>query len=261
MGPREWNAIVEEGSWPGIPMKWCYLFNCWVAAKCRTTTQVWEDLQWILTGELFVKQVWSFEWQSWLKWILLLKLTNHNRLRKKIIPASKELHLPSEYKALFLIDNSQGHSAYSADALLVSCMNLGPGGAKPCMQDGWYMWNGQKITRSMVFPQDHSTNPGQPKGVREVLREWGLWWNGLLLLCQNSKCSVDATSCCATHIMSLQPDFQAQWSLVQETIEAAGHLCIFLPKFHCELNFIEFFWGAVKKYLREHCNYSYSGLS
>ncbi len=37
--------------------------------------------------------------------------------------------------------------------------------------------------------------------------------------------------------------------LVQEVIEAAGHLCIFLPKFHCELNFIEFFWGWVKRYL------------
>ena len=32
-----------------------------------------------------------------------------------------------------------------------------------------------------------------------------------------------------------------QKSSVQEVIEAAGHLCIFLPKFHCELNFIEFF--------------------
>jgi hypothetical protein len=39
----------------------------------------------------------------------------------------------------------------------------------------------------------------------------------------------------------LQPDFQQQKSLVQEVIEAAGHLCILLPKFHCELNFIEFF--------------------
>ena len=30
-------------------------------------------------------------------------------------------------------------------------------------------------------------------------------------------------------------------SSVQEVIEAAGHLCIFSPKFYCELNFIEFF--------------------
>jgi hypothetical protein len=61
----------------------------------------------------------------------------------------------------------------------------------------------------------------------------------------------------------LQPDFEEQKSLVQETIEAAGHLCIFLLKFYCELNFIvriiEFFWGAVKKYLREHCDYAYDG--
>jgi len=60
--------------------------------------------------------------------------------------------------------------------------------------------------------------------------------------------------------MSLQPDFLEQKSLVQETIENVGHMCIFLPKFHCELNFIEFFWGAVKRYLREHCDYSYDGL-
>ena len=49
-------------------------------------------------------------------------------------------------------------------------------------------------------------------------------------------------------------------SLVQEVMEAAGLICIFLPKFHCELNFIEFFWGAVKKYLQEYCDYTYSGL-
>ncbi|KZT64806.1 hypothetical protein DAEQUDRAFT_657871, partial [Daedalea quercina L-15889] len=57
--------------------------------------------------------------------------------------------------------------------------------------------------------------------------------------------------CCAKHILDLQPDFEAQCSLVQETIKEAGHLCLFLPKFHCELNPIEFFWGAVKCYLCE----------
>jgi len=47
---------------------------------------------------------------------------------------------------------------------------------------------------------------------------------------------------------------------MQETIEELGHLCLFLPKFHCELNFIEFFWRAVKRYLRENCNYTFDTL-
>jgi hypothetical protein len=71
----------------------------------------------------------------------------------------------------------------------------------------------------------------------------------------DGKCNPEATNCCATHLLSLQPDFQEQKSLVQETIEAVGHLCIFLLKFHCELNFIEFFWEQW-----EHCDYTYDGL-
>ncbi|KNZ81705.1 hypothetical protein J132_10985, partial [Termitomyces sp. J132] len=54
------------------------------------------------------------------------------------------------------------------------------------------------------------------------------------------KCEADATACCCLHIISQQTEFQQQKSLVQEIIKAAGHLCILLPKFHCELNFIEF---------------------
>jgi len=55
-------------------------------------------------------------------------------------------------------------------------------------------------------------------------------------------------------------DFKVQKSLIQEVIEAACHLCIFLPRFHCELNFIKFFWGATKKWLCDHCDYTFKTL-
>jgi len=49
-----------------------------------------------------------------------------------------------------------------------------------------------------------------------------------------------------------------QKPLVQEVIEAAGsRLCTFLLKYHCELNFIEFFWSAVKRYFCENCDYTF----
>jgi hypothetical protein len=60
--------------------------------------------------------------------------------------------------------------------------------------------------------------------------------------------------------MEHQPDFQEQKSLVQEVIKDAGHICILLLKFHCELNFIEFFWGSVKRYLHEHCDMTFDTL-
>jgi hypothetical protein len=44
-------------------------------------------------------------------------------------------------------------------------------------------------------------------------------------------------------ILSLQEDFISQKSLLQEEIEKRGHKCIFYPKYHCELNFIEMYWG------------------
>lgn len=180
------------------------------------------------------------------------------QLRNKIIPEFERVHGPG-YQALFLVDNSQGHSAYAEDALVVSRMNVKPGGKQAHMQNGWYISNGEKVTQSMVYPHDHADHPNAPKGMKAVLTERGLYRSDLRGRCE--KCNADATVlCCNKRILGHQPDFREQKSLVQETIEASGHLCIFLPKFHCELNPIEFFWGRVKKYLRDHCDYTFDAL-
>ena len=191
---------------------------------------------------------------------LITALTNLLQLREKIIPEFERLHGP-DYQALIMVDNSQGHAAYASDALLASKMNLNPGGAVPKLRDGWFTHDGHRISQPMVFPMDHQTNPDQPKGIKQVLIERGLWRQGLHLDCKKPRvCSIDSSDCCARRLLSQQPDFLEQKSSVQEVVEEARHLCIFLPKFHCELNFIEFFWGAVRKYLREHCDYTFETL-
>jgi len=57
--------------------------------------------------------------------------------------------------------------------------------------------------------------------------------------------------CCMQHVLSLQEDFQTEKPLIQSIIEDAGHICLFLPWFHCELNPIEMLWGYGK-----HCMYT-----
>ncbi|KIJ46611.1 hypothetical protein M422DRAFT_164849 [Sphaerobolus stellatus SS14] len=57
-------------------------------------------------------------------------------------------------------------------------------------------------------------------------------------------------ACCMRRFLSEQEDFKAEKPLLQIVIEEAGHKCYFLPKFHCELNPIEMYWGWTKTRLR-----------
>ena len=138
-------------------------------------------------------------------------------------------------------------------------MNLKPGGKQPLMRPGKF----NEMPQAMMFPDDYIVESlrGKVKGLKQVLVERNLWPTSdkLLAHCKN-KCENNAINCCAVKILSLQPDFKAQKSLIVEVIEAEGHKCIFYPKFHCELNYIEYFWDAAKRYCRVYCNYTWEGL-
>ena len=97
------------------------------------------------------------------------------------------------------------------------------------------------------FPEDHPSKPSWFKGMKIIIRECGLWPEGdLLTQCPGFQCPPDSTDCCCRRILFSQPDFRSQKSQLEELVESHGHLCDFYLKYHCEVNFIEQYWGAVK---------------
>ena len=54
------------------------------------------------------------------------------------------------------------------------------------------------------------------------------------------------STCYMRKVLFEQADFHNEKPLLQVVIETAGHKCYFLPKFHCELNPIEMYWGWLK---------------
>ena len=65
---------------------------------------------------------------------------------------------------------------------------------------------------------------------------------------------------CARRLMDSQPDFKEQRGMLEEELVKRGHLVFFYPKFHCELNWIEYYWGDGKRRTREACDYTWEGL-
>jgi len=104
----------------------------------------------------------------------------------------------------------------------------------------------------MTFDQDDLSVPqrwrGKPKGWKIVLQERGQYPAGRLRHhCKRKKSKADHShlgkACCARRLFSVQPDHLEQKSGLQEAIQSRGHLCLFIPKFHCKLNWIEYRWG------------------
>jgi hypothetical protein len=57
--------------------------------------------------------------------------------------------------------------------------------------------------------------------------------------------------CCCRRFLYNQPDFFNVKSHLETVCEEQGFRVLFLPKFHCELNFIEMCWGFAKRIYRQ----------
>ena len=223
---------------------------------------------------------------------------------------------------VFLFDNSTGHNAYAADALIAGRMGALPGGKQPLMRETIFNGCRQSLVFELSdvllfdcaikidgelhrFRRGHRVTPrskllGLAKGSRQVSLERGFSLitgktkqgkpkyrrhcckaqpktedelvNDELLraagledqiepkIVHQGRCPRTGAPCCVVWELEQCPDFQGQENAVEETIHQAGHKCIFLPKFHPELNYIERFWSHCKRWMRKHCLYTMAGL-
>ena len=90
-------------------------------------------------------------------------------------------------------------------------------------------------------PQLMTSLDGKQKGMKKVLEERGIITTGM-------------TAPKMREMLKTYPDFCNSISLLEELVISKGHLCFFLPKFHCELNPIERCWCHAKRHTRAYCN-------
>ncbi|KAG0132808.1 hypothetical protein HOY82DRAFT_605592 [Tuber indicum] len=124
---------------------------------------------------------------------------------------------------VFAFDNSNGHACKALNALTAIRINMGPGGGKqPKMHS---TITPQNILRHIVYrdgDSDWKTNysvapdlKGMPKGLKRVLREQGLWREGLRKQCNSRKNENRKTT--------LEANFLNEKSLLEIEIAKRGH--------------------------------------
>lgn len=138
---------------------------------------------------------------------------------------------------LFVLDQSSNHASLPPDALKAFEMNKSDRG-KQCIQGDTIipMTNPDPSVRGL--PQKMTLADGTPKGLQTVLTERGFKVDKMKAKC-SPVCPFESQNCCMARLLSQQDDFVNQESMIASLIKREGHLVIFLPKFHCELNPIE----------------------
>ena len=167
--------------------------------------------------------------------------------------------------ALFVFDHSSAHTSLAPDALCAFDMNKSNGGKQRKQRDTVIPTNNPHGFGGR--PQKMTTENGDVKGLQQMLEEHSFNVQRMKTKC-SPVCTFKNETCCMAWLLSKQDNFQLQKSQVEKMITQRGHLCIFLPKFHCKLNPIEMvcfhsflllcdsqsahYWGWCKHQYREH---------
>ncbi|KAE9403387.1 hypothetical protein BT96DRAFT_1080533 [Gymnopus androsaceus JB14] len=166
---------------------------------------------------------------------------------KEAISIFEEAH--PDCQGLFIFDQSSAHASLGPDALHAWTMNKSDGG-KQCKQRDTVIPESNPYPELCGKPQKMTLPNGDAKGMQRVLEERGFDVRKMHAKC-TPVCPMENNDCCMACLLSKQEDFANQSSMLETLITEAGHYCIFLPKFHCELNLIEMYWGWVKYRFRE----------
>ncbi|PCH44458.1 hypothetical protein WOLCODRAFT_154500 [Wolfiporia cocos MD-104 SS10] len=149
----------------------------------------------------------------------------------------------------YIFDQSSAHASLPPNALRAFDMNKSDGGKQRTQRDTIIPESNPYMTYRGQ-PQAMTLPDGRPKGLQRVLEERGFDVQGIRAKC-SPVCPWENSNCCMARLLSKQDDFANQLSMLETVITEAGHICIFLPKFHCELNPIEMYWDWCKYRYRE----------
>jgi len=169
---------------------------------------------------------------------------------------------------IFMFDNAKTHLKCASDVLSARKMPKSPSESWGIMviakdANGKPVHDGNgNVVKEKIQVTDAQLPKGTPqplyflegheragwfKGMAQILVEWGDTNAPCLPAgCKGFKCPSDKTECCCHRLMFNQPDFTNVESIVETTCQSCGSEVIFLPKFHCKLNFIEQCWGFAK---------------
>ena len=209
------------------------------------------------------------------------------QLTEDAIPIFEELH--PGCVAVFIFDQSSNHNAYADDALVVQRMSKSEKRCEPedkyVFRPGYFYHKEEsgeyRIPQSMYKEKQENVLKRKRgvtiltadkqyiryfKGIEGILAERGLWLQedpyrtGKAWRVDCKGDTADDFKCCARHMLGAQSDFLEQRTAIHEAVEKAGHIFELYPKFHCECNWIERYWGAAKRIARVNCDYSFKNL-